>query len=78
MFPTPRQHAWLMRWFQDTQTTYNLALRHVLEKKLHKLEPGELHLGTLERTLQSTLVTTKKGVEILPKRHHKILRTPKV
>ena len=42
MYPTPRQHAWLMRLFKDTRTTYNLAMGRVLERKLHTLHPSEL------------------------------------
>jgi len=78
MYPTPRQHAWLMRWFKDTRTTYNLAMGRVLERKLHKLHPSELKLSELEKEFQRDLVS-KKGVnDHLAPRHHTLLRTPKV
>ena len=78
MYPTPRQHAWLMRWFRDTRTTYNLAMGRILERKLHHLQPEQLHLGELEKELQSKLVTANGVKEHLASRHHKLLRTPKV
>jgi transposase len=78
MYPTPRQHAWLMRWFKDTRTTYNLAMGRVVERKLHTLRPDQLKLGTLEKEFQSSLVTVNGIKGNLAPRHHKLLRTPKV
>lgn len=59
----------------DTRTTYNLAMDRVLKRKLHMLD--KLDTAALEKELQSTLVA-KAGVSQLPKKHHKLLRTPKV
>ena len=67
MFPTPRQHAWLMRWMNDTRTTYNLAMDRVLKRKLHMLD--KLDTAALEKELQSTLVA-KAGLSQLAPRHH--------
>jgi transposase len=78
MHPTPRQHAWLMRWFKDTRTTYNLAMGRVLDRKLHTLPPAAVKLGELEKELQTTLVSAKGVKEHLTPRHSRLLRTPKV
>jgi transposase len=79
MYPTPQQHAWLMRWFKDTRTTYNLAMRRVLERKLHKVQPSELKLGELEAELQKKIVSAN-GIKqhLSPRFHQLLLRTPKV
>jgi hypothetical protein len=67
-----------LRWFKDTRTTYNLAMGQVLERRLHTLHPEELKLGEFEKELQSNIVTEKGIKEHLARRHHKLIRTPKV
>ena len=62
---------------KDTRTTYNLALGHLLKMNTHKKSAADLNMATIEAELQKMFVT-KKGVRALHKRHHKLLRTPKV
>jgi hypothetical protein len=62
---------------QDARTTYNLAMVHLLQKKVHKQPPAELNMKAIEAELQKTFVTTE-GVLALHQRYHKLLRTPKV
>ena len=75
--PSSRQVAWLFRWFKDTRKTYNLAMAHLLEKKIHLQPAGGVNLGLLEAQLQKMFVS-KAGVLELTRRHHRLLRTPKV
>ena len=77
LFPSSSQRVWLLRWFKDARTTYNLAMAHLLQKGILKLPAGDVHMGKIESELQKKFVT-KAGVEDLPKHHHKLLRTAKV
>jgi len=67
----------LFRWFKDTRTTYNLAMAHLLDKKIHLKPAGVVSLGLVEAQLQKMFVA-KAGVLALARRHHRLLRTPKV
>lgn len=78
LFPTPVQHTWLMRWFKDARQTYNLAMGRVLKDGLHKLDPEAINLAELEGKLVKNLVSVTGVETTLNKRHHKLLRTPKV
>ena len=78
ILPTPVQHAWLMRWFKDGRQTYNLAMARVLRERLHKRDPELLNLRELESDLVKDLVSAAGVTGTLHRRHHKLLRTPKV
>ena len=77
LFPSQKQHSWLMRWFKDARTTYNMAVGRILKDGSHKLKPQDLNLAKLEGMLVKSYVS-KEGVLGLNNRHHKLLRTPKV
>lgn len=80
MFPTPRQHQYLMRWFRDTRKTYNRAMHYVIKHGLHKQHKSERDtLVNIQKTLQSRFVA-RNGVEdmSLSQRYRAILNTPKI
>lgn len=78
LFPTPRQHSWLLRWFKDARATYNLAMGRVLQHRIHTLHPTKVNLASLEKEFQMNLVTKIGVKQSLHPKHHKLLRTPKV
>ena len=71
MFPTPKQHAWLVRWMKDTRRTYNLAMAIALKRE-------NANLTQLEVEISKTIVAEKGIRKNLRARDHKMLRTPKV
>ena len=77
LMPSNSQRIWLLKMLKDTRTTYNLALGHLLKMNTHKKSAADLNMATIESELQKMFVT-KQGVRALHKRHHKLLRTPKV